>query len=451
MMKTKNTLLLLAVLIAIFAYVYFYEIKGGEERKKEKEAATQLLPLKKDDVTGVILERPADGFKIHAVKTDDQWKIIEPIETEGDRFAIEGLINAVVNSKISRVVAQDTTSLQDFGLKPSKAMVVLLAKAGVKDTVFVGNKNPTGSFLFVRRGHQPKVELTSTSMSYQVSKSLFDYRDKTVLKFDKDAVEKLDLKVPKGHFVVEETGNSWTITSPIHKKADKTEVDKILNKVKDARVKKFVVETTSNLAKYGLLHPRYVFTVFLKPNQSRKTLLIGKKDTKDNRFAKDDSRNPVMSIPKSVAEGLNITLFDLRDKNILTFNRDSLSKIELIYPDSTIICQKDSSDNWMITFPDSEKTKSWKISSLLSGLKNLRAKEFLGEKRFLFARAGLKKPRLRVRLYDKKGKFAESLLIGKNYDSKKTYVTNKKMKEVFGVSTDDLKNIRVREKDIKAD
>ncbi len=450
-MKTKNTLILLAILIAVFAYVYFYEIKGGEERKKEKETAAQLVPIKKDDVTSVILKRPADGIKIHAVKTDDQWKITEPIETEGDRFAIEGLINAVVNSKINRVVAEDTTSLQDFGLKPSKAIVILMTKSGVKDTVFVGSKNPTDSFLFVRRGHRPKVELTSTSMSYQVSKSLFDFRDKTVLKFNKENVEKLDLKVPKGHFVVEKTGDSWTITSPIHKKADKIEVEKLLNKVKNARVQKFVTENATILAKYGLLHPKYVFTVFLKPNQSRKTLLIGKKNDKNNMFAKDVSRNPIMSIPKSVAEGLNITLYDLRDKTILNFNRDNLSKIELIYRDLTIICQKDTSNNWMIAFPDSGKTKSWKMSSLLAALNNLKAKEFPGEKRSLLARAGLKNPHLRVRLYDKKGELVESLLIGKNYDSKKTYVTNKEKKEVFGVSTDDLKNIKVREKDIKAD
>lgn len=450
-MKTKNTLLLLAVLVAISAYVYFYEIKGGQERKKEKETASQLVPVKKDNVTGIILERPADKVKIHAVKTNDQWKIIEPIETDGDKFAIEGIINSIVDSKIERVVANDTSSLQDFGLKPPEGVIVLFSKSGRKDSIFVGSKNPTDSFLFIRRDHQPKVELTSTSMSYQIKKNLFDFRDKTVLKFDKENVDKLDLKVPKGHYVVTKTGDAWVIISPVHKKADKIEVEKVLNKVKNARVRKFVVENAASLAKYGLSRPQYVFTVFLKPNQSKKTLFIGKKVDKDNVYAKDDSRNPIMSIPKIVPEGLNVSLYDLRDKKILNFKRDDLSKIELIYPDSTIICQKDTSDNWMITFPDSAKTKSWKISSLLSALENLKAKEFPGKGRLLFGRAGLKMPRLRVRLYDKDSKFVESLLIGKNYNSEKTYVTNKQKKEVFGVSTKDLKNIQVRVKDIKAD
>ncbi|NOY77568.1 MAG: DUF4340 domain-containing protein [Calditrichaeota bacterium] len=450
-MKTKNTLILLVILIAISAYVYFYEIKGGEERKKEKEAAAELLPIKKDDVSEVILERPADHVRIHAKKTDDQWKIIEPIETEGDKFAIEGLINSVLNSKVNRVVAHDTSSLQDFGLKPPEGIIILSTKSGQHDTIFVGSKNPTGSFLFIRKNHQPEVELTSTSMSYEVKRNLFDFRDKTVLKFEKENVDKLDLKVPKGHYIVEKTGESWMITSPVRKKADKAEIGKLLNKVKNARVRKFVVEKAPSLAKYGLSHPKYVFTVFLKPNQSRKTLLIGKKEDKETVYAKDDSRNPIMSIPKSVPDGLNVSLFDLRDKTILHFKRENLSKIELIYPDSTIICQKDTSGNWMITFPDSAKTKSWKMSSLLSSLKNLKAKEFPGEGKRLFARTGLKKPQLIVRLYDKDGKFVESLLIGKTYDSKKTYVTTKEKKEVFGVSTNDLKNIKVRLEDIKAD
>ncbi|HDK35711.1 MAG TPA: hypothetical protein ENG82_02295 [Bacteroidetes bacterium] len=121
-MKAKNTLILLAVLVAIVAYVYFYEIKGGEERKKEKEAASELLPIKKEDVSGLILERPAENIKIKAVKKDDQWEITEPVKTAGDRFAIEGVINSVLNSKIERVVAKDTASLKDFGLKPPEAV-----------------------------------------------------------------------------------------------------------------------------------------------------------------------------------------------------------------------------------------------------------------------------------------------------------------------------------------
>ncbi len=450
-MKTKNTVILLIALIALGAYVYFYEIKGGETRKKEKEAAAQLVPFKTDDVKGVALLRPSEHFVFHAVKNDEEWKIDKPVKTEGEKFAIEGLINAVVNSKVERVVAEDTSDLKDFGLKPPQAIVVLEEKSGKKDTIAVGNKNPTESFLFIHRDHLPKVELTSTSLSYQTTKGLFDFRDKTVLPFDKEKVVKVDIKGPTSHFVIEKSGNDWYLKSPVHKKADKTEVEKILNRLKSARVSQFVAEKAGNLKKYGLKPPKYEVNLTLEPDKAIKTLLIGKKKDDDHYYAKDASRDPIMSISSSTVDVLGPTTFDLRDKTVLSFNRDNIARIELVYPDSTIICEKDTANSWKITFPDSAKAKSWKISTLLSSLTNLKAKEFLPGTKRMFARAGLNKPKLLVRLYDKDKHFVEALTIGKKYDDKKTYVTNHKKEEVYGVASKDLDNIRVKLKDLKSD
>ncbi len=450
-MKTKTTVILLVALIALGAYVYFYEIKGGESRQHEKEVAAQLVSFKTDDVKSVALIRPADHFTFHAVKQDEEWKIDQPVKTEGEKYAIEGLVNAVINSRVERVVANDTSDLKDFGLKPPQAIVVLEEKSGKKDTISIGNKNPTETYLFIHRDHLPRVELTSTSISYQTTKGLFDFRDKRLIPFDKEKVVKIDIKGPTSHFVIEKSGNDWFLRKPINRKADKTEVEKILNRVRSARAAEFVAEKAKSLRKYGLNPPKYEVSFYLAPNQAKKTLLIGKKKDDDHYFAKDDSRDPIMSISQSTVDVLGPTTFDLRDKSVLAFKRDDISRIELIYPDSTIICDKDTADNWNITFPDSAKAKSWKVSTLLSTLTNLKAKEFLPGTKSMFARSGLKNPRLLVRLYDKDKHFVEELSIGKEYDDHKTYVTNHKKEEVVGVASKDLKNIRVKLKDLKSD
>ena len=41
-MRFKGTLILLIVCLALGAFVYFYEIKGGEEREKAKQAEKQI-------------------------------------------------------------------------------------------------------------------------------------------------------------------------------------------------------------------------------------------------------------------------------------------------------------------------------------------------------------------------------------------------------------------------
>ena len=74
-MKWVKTLLLFLILVVIAAYVYFYEIKGGEERQKEKEIAEKVLNFTPDSVKAIDIrsimnqfyfERSSDGWKINS-------------------------------------------------------------------------------------------------------------------------------------------------------------------------------------------------------------------------------------------------------------------------------------------------------------------------------------------------------------------------------------------------
>ena len=42
-MKFKTNIAIGAVFVALLAFVYFYEIKGGEERRQEAEKSKQLF------------------------------------------------------------------------------------------------------------------------------------------------------------------------------------------------------------------------------------------------------------------------------------------------------------------------------------------------------------------------------------------------------------------------
>ena len=44
-MRLRNPLIALGILAGLSAYVYVVEIKGGEKRRKEKEAGEHVLPV----------------------------------------------------------------------------------------------------------------------------------------------------------------------------------------------------------------------------------------------------------------------------------------------------------------------------------------------------------------------------------------------------------------------
>ena len=57
-MRFKGTLILLLVCIGIGCFIYFYEIKGGEEREKAKEAESRFWMIEGKDIQQIELPTP---------------------------------------------------------------------------------------------------------------------------------------------------------------------------------------------------------------------------------------------------------------------------------------------------------------------------------------------------------------------------------------------------------
>jgi len=193
-------------------------------------------------------------------------------------------------------------------------------------------------------------------------------------------------------------------------------VNQILNRLNTTRIRKFDDEDPKNLSKYGLAKPSYTLSLLLGANRAKKTLLIGKKH-ESYYYAKDESRNPVFSIDSSFVKVLNLKLNDLRSKKIAEFKISDVDSFVLQFSDSTIICKKDTSNKWVLVEPVSEKTKSWKISSIVSTVANLRVEEFVNDHPKSLVPYGLNKPVARGKFFQDE-KLLIDLLVGKLKDDK---------------------------------
>ena len=56
-MKIKTNAIIGLIFVGLFGFVYFHEIKGGEERRREAEKSKQLLDFKDTEVERIELER----------------------------------------------------------------------------------------------------------------------------------------------------------------------------------------------------------------------------------------------------------------------------------------------------------------------------------------------------------------------------------------------------------
>ena len=115
----------------------------------------------------------------------------------GDRGAIDELITSVLTAKIDREIAAAPASLAEFGLDAPTAEVTLTLKDGRRLGVQLGGKNPTGVWVYGREEGKAAVVALPDSVLRDASRPVADYRDKTVLTFDRSAVTGLDITDPR--------------------------------------------------------------------------------------------------------------------------------------------------------------------------------------------------------------------------------------------------------------
>jgi len=85
-MKTKNLLILAAIVIAVAAYVFLFERHRPTSDESTAAAEKVLLDFERDDVIGIVIER-AEG-RVRLEKHGEQWRLREPLVFPADRLSV---------------------------------------------------------------------------------------------------------------------------------------------------------------------------------------------------------------------------------------------------------------------------------------------------------------------------------------------------------------------------
>ena len=255
-----------------------------------------------------------------------------------------------------------------------------------------------------------------------------------------------EFKNRKQTYAVEKSGDEWLLTQPIHDQADKSAVDKLLNRLNSERAKEFVEEEPKDLSRYGLHRPGYKIDLLLGLNKAKKSLLIGSQN--ENQFyAQDESKSPVFLVDSSLVKEFDVSLFDMRNKDLTDFLSTDVNKFELTFADTTLRCEKDTSGTWMILEPVNVKAKSWKISSITSAVNRLKVKEFVSDAPASLKIYGLDKPAVTGRFY-KDGEMLVEISVGAKSGEDDVFVKLADRDDVYAVGANVLEKLLPNVKDL---
>lgn len=226
----------------------------------------------------------------------------------------------------------------------------------------------------------------------------------------------------------------WRITSPVDAPADESEVGSITSNLASLAIQRVVEETASDAARYGLDDPDLEVAFRTGGDDAWKVLEMGDKTAAGaDMYARRGGESAVFLIYNYVETSFDRGTFDLRDKRILSVDRDAVDRIEVRRGRDTLALVKQD-DEWRIAEPVQARADSSVAEGLLSRLSALQMQSIVGEHVTEFGKYGLGNPETQVTLSS--GSSQATLAIGSKTDDGALYVRDLSKPAVYTVASD---------------
>src|SRR5712691_5766909 len=400
-MRWQTTAILAVILIALGAFYYVYDVRMAPEREKVAAGKGRMWTIEPADVNEVAIRRSSDTVTLK--REGDRWNMLGPVVARGDRGPIEDALTTIVTAKIDREITAQPASLAEFGLDKPAADLTLSTKDGKQLGLQLGAKNPTGVWVYARERDKPAVFVLPDSVLRDATKPVVDFRDKTILAFDRKDVSGLDLVLRDETIGLQHGDKGWQLKLPRALVAENDTVNDFLDKLQSAKVKEFVADAPPSLQPYGLERPiRIDVHTGKDKDRATKTLLIGTGDDKKKGvYAMRAGEPGVMLLPEDIWTALPKTVAAVRDKTVVAFERDKVTRVDVEGPRGAFTIVREG-DRWKLSQPEALPTDQLEAGALVMNVRNLRAQAFLSDDASGLARY-VGHPQVKITLSEKDG------------------------------------------------
>ena len=409
-MKTKTTLLLLAVVVALGVYIKYYESKKPNTEEVKRQAAN-VVNFERDNLDGIVIQNGDD--KIELRRQDKKWRLEAPFRDQADAAAIENFLADLDSwQKYDTIpaseIAKNKNLLEEYGLSKAKLRLKLLGKEMPQEIVF-GNDAALQGKMYVRLGDSNEVLVAAQSVRNDISKKPEEFRDKKLTDLTMAQVTRALLKTATGEMELEKKTDHWEIVKPLKARGDDQKIADLIAQVTNAQIQQFVAEDRGDLRPYGLAEPRGSITLFAADDKSAsrtdsshgeqgQMLQIGgvPEKEKEQVYVRFAARGSVYTLPKKIEEILGTKPSDLRDRHLVRIDTNILDRITIdaTGKGKTVLARKEES--WTIASRNDQPANSGEVNRLLDLLKNEQVAKFVEDVASDLPKYGLDKPQLQL-------------------------------------------------------
>ena len=243
----KSTLILLVVVAALGALIFFWERKEPSTDERA-ESERQFVDFKSDAVS----EITRTGFQPVTLKKgkDSRWSMAGPVEDVADGSAVQGFLDRIRTARIERKVDRDVPA-KTLGLASPRAVWTFTTASGAVK-IELGGKAALDAGVYARAGGT--AVLLPASLQSLLLKPASEFRLRELLPVGTQQIKAFSLVRKDGPPLdFERTGGDfWNVSKPYSDWGSADKLQDALDDVSLCPVFGFVGEEVKNLSQCGL-------------------------------------------------------------------------------------------------------------------------------------------------------------------------------------------------------
>jgi hypothetical protein len=383
-MNARNTFFWLAIAAALFVAILMRQRYG----RPAPTGPVKVLPgLRAEAVTSISV-RLKDQKPIRAERTNDTWRLTQPVSYPAQAASIQSLLLALERLTPAAIItaherrSRPKSDEEEGFVSPQASLSIQQSNSGLFQ-LEVGARTAPGDQLYLQVAGVAGVYVVDAELLKDIPRNQDEWRDTALidlrrLAFDHIAVTNRSDNVNETKVIElqHDAGNAlWQIVNPpIQARADANRLSGLLHQLESLRVKQFVSdEPKAELETFGLQVPRLELALARGTN-TLALLQFGKSPTNDPAlvYARRWGRNTILTVATNALSGWQDQVNSFRATNVVDLP-ESIAAIE-VYGRDHFSVQQQGSNLWRL-LPQNLPADAGACKELLSALGHLQVLE----------------------------------------------------------------------------
>ncbi|MEX2045478.1 MAG: DUF4340 domain-containing protein, partial [Opitutus sp.] len=359
-MRTKVTLVLVFLNVALFFFIFTFE-RNWRTEAASREARRRVLGPESADISALEVTSTVPGGSFKLVREKGNWVLTEPIDWPANETAVSSIVHELqlLEHEASFAVAelaQTNQSVADYGLDRPKLTVAFRtgsAGAGPPTLLRIGDTTSVGNRLYVLSPDGGRIHIVNRSLADTVSMPLEQLRAETLLTIPVFEARSLSVQATTTsearaataaatsavRIRIRRDGVRWAFESPVIARASKLEVDRTINELNALHPGSFNPPGAPATPPSSAPSLR----ITLEGNSRYETLFLGEPvqplpegaaPDHIEYYAQLEDRRPVFTVvvPRRLTDTLRNAPMNLRERRILDFDPRAVRAVTISSP-----------------------------------------------------------------------------------------------------------------------